>query len=207
MPLFCVISPKSRIWQGKFTQAIRNTEKALQLSRNTMFRSGEAHAHLSLGMVMNPLGLYERAIPHVSECLRISKEAGLSDYRIPCQYLFAQVHRQINNHKASEKHIIDGILLCEEGDPERHLPSLRALRAQLLILLGNPQEAQQIIQFVEEEARDLPWPRRLETMLSIAHARSFSIKRNRPKLLLDLSTNMPSKEAYGKHQSHRSNCF
>lgn len=162
-----------QIWQGKFTQAIRNTEKALQLSRNTMFRSGEAHAHLSLGMVMNSLGLYERAIPHVSECLRISKEAGLSDYRIPCQYLFAQVHRQLNNHKASEKHIIDGILLCEEGDPERHLPSLRALRAQLLILLGNPQEAQQIIQFVEEEARELPWPRRLETMLSIAHARKL----------------------------------
>jgi tetratricopeptide (TPR) repeat protein len=167
-----------QIWQGKFAQAIKNTEKALNLSRNTMFRSGEAHAHLSLGMAMKALGLYERAIPHISECIRIGKDSGLNDYRIPCQYLYTKVHTQLKNHKASEKHVIDGILLCEEGDPERHLPSLRALRAEQLIILGNSKEAQQIIHFVEEDIHDLPWPRRLETMLFIARSRKL-LKQNK----------------------------
>jgi len=167
-----------QIWQGKFSQAMQKTEKALSLSRNTMFRSGEAHAHLSLAMAFYSLRLFERAIPHVTESLRISKDSRLSDYHIPCQYWFARIHMKLQNLKAAEQHIIDGILLCDEGDPEHHFLALRALRARVMIRMGNLKEAQRLISFIEEEINILPWPRKLDTMLSIAHARK-QLKQNR----------------------------
>ena len=172
-----------QIWQGKFSKAIQNTEIALRLSKNTMFRSGEAHAHLTLTMALYALGIYERAIPHISECLRITKDSGLSDYRIPCQYLLALIHTRLKNYNTAEQHVTDAILLCEEGDPERHLPLLRAIRAEILIHLNNTKEALQIILFVEEELEDLPWPRRLETMLTIARIRNILNQQNSAQTL------------------------
>ena len=62
-------------------------------------------------------------------------------------------------------------MICDDGDPEHHFLALRALRARVMVSLDNKQEAQRIISFIEEEINNLPWPRKLETMLSIAHAR------------------------------------
>ena len=58
----------------------------------------------------------------------------------------------------------------EEGDPERHLLALRALRAIILINQGKKKAAKQLLNLIEPDLKELPWPRRLETMFLLAQA-------------------------------------
>ncbi|MEC7985715.1 MAG: hypothetical protein VX278_11170, partial [Myxococcota bacterium] len=159
-----------QIWQGKIGSAIHNSKKALDLCQNTMFRSGEAHANLSLAIALYSIGCIDEALPHLNNSIRISKEAHLSDHNISARYWLAKVFIQMNNDQAAEMHTIDAILNCEEGDPERHLLALRALRAIILINQGKKTAAKQLLNIIEPGLVKLPWPRRLETMFHLAKA-------------------------------------
>ncbi len=174
------------VWSGRESEAEPYLRSAVDVAAATGADLTMVNSHAYLGLVELARGRLGAAAAAAGDGLELAEQRGGTELAqaIVVYVVLAEVHLQRNDLDVAQVFVNRG-LAAQRNDPEwTPYVALRALQARLLILAGQPNQAETVISALKAERGDWIAPARLRHRLAAIEA-EIRLAQGRPADALD----------------------
>jgi DNA-binding CsgD family transcriptional regulator len=155
------------------TEAAGSAERALQIARETGWRSDEAYALLHLGFCLSAQGEYGRALVVAHQGLAIAREIGHRPWLAKAHCLLGTIYADVLHWSAARTHLERALALATEGGSLTWLRFATAYLASVLVAQNALAQAEAVLEaalgsdpIMQTLAQRLCWCARAELALA-----------------------------------------
>jgi tetratricopeptide (TPR) repeat protein len=155
------------IWQGKWLEGLNCAQKAFKLSQQTLHKTGELHAIVTMALAHYAMGQQDATILHAEKALKMARELKIHTHVIVCSALMAIAHSSFDPISALF-YSQEAVEHCLIRDPEHYMQIMILLEEICRINAREPSRHNIDSDFVKQIDL-LHVPRRIEGWLYLAH--------------------------------------
>ena len=124
-----VTAALARARSGQAAEAVAACESVLRGLRSRPDDVVRAFTHYVLGLALHALRRYEEAVTAFTDCLTVSRDAGLRSHGAQARFRMADSLRALGRHQPALEHARESLAALEEAGAARDI-------AQCLVVLG-----------------------------------------------------------------------
>ena len=156
------------LWRGLWQEAHAHALESLELSKDTFYQIGQAHAHLILAKITMERGFYGEATQHAKHTARISQELNVHDLEGLGTYILGQIQIELDNPSAALPLLKSSRESLQGNDPEKYQLSVYLTMALAFIDSQQISTAKAIIESIREYLGKAPLTRQIENKYWLA---------------------------------------